>query len=300
MQVAEVHDCFSCNELLTYEAIGLCDIGGGLSLLPLFSSMRGPLRYFNYPLLVGLLVVAAVGVDVLGERWGDRAGWAAAIGALLLGWPAAQDGRALYDTAFLYAAEDLPKQAAIRSEGLSGRSKGRADQLNLRKYANIRRGVPTIYMPEDLPIEVAAVPATVLQPDGTFEDEEGYRGEAWTATEASLGGEKEPPPGTARLVALRPQEVVVEHSLAAPGIVLVNQNAWLGWSCSDRPISAAATESEGLLAFEAPAGARLRTTCSWRPRGLWPGAALSLLGLVGAGALWPWRRAGRRGGEDPR
>lgn len=32
-QVVEVHDCFSCNELLTYEAIGLCAVGEGGKLV---------------------------------------------------------------------------------------------------------------------------------------------------------------------------------------------------------------------------------------------------------------------------
>ncbi len=29
VQVVELHDCFSTNELLTYEALGLCGEGGG-------------------------------------------------------------------------------------------------------------------------------------------------------------------------------------------------------------------------------------------------------------------------------
>jgi sterol carrier protein 2 len=32
-QVVEVHDCFSCNELLTYEALGLCEVGKGGKLV---------------------------------------------------------------------------------------------------------------------------------------------------------------------------------------------------------------------------------------------------------------------------
>ncbi len=279
----------------------------GLSLLPLFSSMRGPLRYFNYPLLVGLIVVASAGVDAIGERaaardpsepvgatWAPRARWAAVGLGLLLGWPAMRDARSLYDTAFLYAAEELPPTTSIRSEGLSGRSTGSAHRLNLRKYSNMRRGVPTIYVPEDLPIDVAAVPALILQPDGSVEAEPAYRGEAWAATRASLSGAEDAPPGTARLVALRPQEIVVEHSLREPGLVLINQNAWDGWTCGDRPVSRDADTWEGLLGFEAPAGEALTTTCRWWPRGLVPGAALSILGVLGLGALWPWRRAGRR------
>lgn len=33
VQVIELHDCFSCNELLTYEALGLCEEGEGGKLI---------------------------------------------------------------------------------------------------------------------------------------------------------------------------------------------------------------------------------------------------------------------------
>jgi len=33
IQVIELHDCFSCNELLTYEALGLCEVGKGGDLI---------------------------------------------------------------------------------------------------------------------------------------------------------------------------------------------------------------------------------------------------------------------------
>jgi sterol carrier protein 2 len=29
LDVVELHDCFSCNELITYEALGLCPVGQG-------------------------------------------------------------------------------------------------------------------------------------------------------------------------------------------------------------------------------------------------------------------------------
>jgi acetyl-CoA acetyltransferase len=33
VDVIELHDCFSCNELITYEALGLCDSGKGGTLI---------------------------------------------------------------------------------------------------------------------------------------------------------------------------------------------------------------------------------------------------------------------------
>ncbi len=277
---------------LSFGPHGLVDGFRPLFELPLFSSMRGPLRYFNYPLLLSLLVLAGVGLDAVSQRWGERAAWGAAAAALLLSLPGALDARTLYETAFLYGVPELDEVGALRSEGLGHRSVGRAHALNLRKYGNIRRGVPTVYVPEDLPIDVGAVPATWLQPDGSVEGEPAYRGEAWVSTDALLATDAVGP-GVARLRSLKAQEVVVEHTLPAPGIVLVNQNSWLGWACEGRTVSAAAAEHARLLGFEAPAGTGT-TTCRWTPPGFRAGAALSGLGLFGLLALWPWRRAGRR------
>jgi hypothetical protein len=248
--------------------------------LPLFSAMRGPLRYFNYPVLITLCLLGGAGAQAVLARLPQRASPALVAAFLALNAPGAMDARTLLRSAFLYAPQTLPPSAEPTSEGLSTRSTGDAPRLNLRKYTNVRRGMPTVYTPEDLPIEVAPLPARWIGPDGSSTPEEDYRGEAWTEG------------GRAALVALRSSEVVVRHRRTEPGLVYVNQNAWPGWACGDRPVSEDAGEETGLLAFEAPAGDG-ETTCRWRPRTLWPGVGGSLLGLVGLAWLGR-RRPGRR------
>ena len=253
--------------------------------LPLFSSMRGPLRYFNYPLLLAICVLVGVGFAALeprlkGHRWLPLG--AAAL-ALALCLPSALDSRDLLRTAFLYSADPLPAAAPWRSEGLRTRSTGRAHRLNLRKYSNIRRGVPTVYVPEDIPIEVAAVPAVWVEPDGTLTPDPAWRGEAFLTDRGA---------GEVSVVSWRAQELVTAHSLDRPARVVLNQNHWQGWRCEEADV----VEFQGLLAFEAPAGQDGATTCRWRQPGLRLGAAVSLLGLAGLLVLWPWRRErpGRR------
>ena len=84
----------------------------------------------------------------------------------------------------------------------------------------------------------------------------------------------------------------VRHDLGQPARVVLNANSWEGWRCEGRQIQSA----RGLLAFGAPAGQEGVTTCTWRPRRLAHGAALSLAGLLGLFGLWPWRsrHPGRR------
>jgi len=203
--------------------------------------------------------------------------------AVLLCLPASLDSRALYRSSFLYAAETLPAPALWRSEGLSGRSGGRSPALNLRKYTNVRRGVPTIYVPEDIPMEVPLMPALWVEADGELTPEPKYLGEVWLL---------DPTAGRADVVTWRGSELVTSHSLSRATTVVLNQNAWEGWRCGD----AAGLEESGRLAFVAPAGEARTTTCRWRPPGLGPGMALSLLGALGTALLWPWRRPrpGRR------
>ena len=38
VQVVELHDCFSTNELITYEGLGLCDTGKKVSLFRLYET----------------------------------------------------------------------------------------------------------------------------------------------------------------------------------------------------------------------------------------------------------------------
>lgn len=254
-----------------------------LHALPLFGSMRGPLRYFNYPVLLALQLLAGVGFAALVGSLSDRRRVAAAAVAALLCLPASLQGRALYETAFVYAAQELPPQPHWHSEGLRGRSGARGGAVNLRKYGNVRRGVPTIYVPEDIPIEVAPMPAGWVGVDGAVTPEPLYAGEVFL-TDAGAG--------RAEVTAWLPNELVTSHSLSRPTTVVLNQNAWEGWVCGGEPARAV----DGRIAFDAAAGDDGSTICRWSPPGRGLGLALSLLGLVGVAALWPFRRPrpGRR------
>lgn len=274
--------------------------------LPLFASMRGPLRYFNYPVLLGLCIVAAVGFDEAARqlrtataRNGDGT-WrrtALVAVALLLSLPVSLDSRNLYRSSFLYPIEELPAQERLQSEGLRQDFSG-DHLLNLRTYVNVRRGTPTIYTPEDIPLKPRAVPAQWLGATGEVEAEPEYRGEAWVTTENHLAGDERPVPGRAEVIHYRAQDILVRHDLTEPAIVVINQNSWPGWTCGDRPLSKTIHEMHGLLAFQAPEGAAGQTTCSWQPRGLKAGLVLCGLGVLSLALLWPWRRKEARKGPE--
>lgn len=271
-----------------------------LSKLPFFGSMRGPLRYVNWPVLMVIALCAALGFDGM-QRWmqgrggllGSRGVWLLLAGLIALNLPAALDSRSLYRSAFLYPIEELPTPDPLHSEGIKGTSAGGAHRLNLRKYVNIRRGVPTIYDPEDLPMKVAAQPRFRLKPSGDDVLEVAWVGEAWIA---QRDGTANPDGGTARLDGYRAQRIDVSWTATEDATVLLNQNGDVGWTCGDYTGSVPAREKWGLLGFEVPPGSG-SVTCVWRPRLLGAGLAVSGLGVLTTLTLWPWRRrktTGRR------
>lgn len=267
-----------------------------LRQLPLFGSMRGPLRYLNYPVLLAICLVAGVGFETIRSELDMRGGArAVALGVLALGLlnlPSALDARSLYGSSFRWGLPEPTTPEEIRSERLRGISTGGQDQRNLRKYVNVRRGTPTVYKPEDVPIKVSAAAAGYIDENGALVPELDYYGEAWAADPDLPGRPLAPARGTASLVAYRSSEVEIAHDLSVATVVVVNQNASPGWDC-DRPLYTSAAETLGLLAFQAPAGSAT-TVCTWRPPMQRAGLALTALGWIGLAGLWPWGRRARR------
>ena len=264
--------------------------------LPLFESMRGPLRYLNFPVLVSLILLAGLGFDALfaGRRFQTQA-WGLGA-ALVLGLPTAIDTQSLYETAFLYRPPQVEATESPQSEGLRSRSLGGADHINLRKYVNTQRGTPTIYVPEDVPVEVAARPVGWLTIDGGLAPEPQYRGEAWVVEPDGNPQAAGKPPGTAELVAYRAQEIEVAVHLEREGLVLLNQNAWPGWECDDLPASQVAARSQGLVGFVAPSGPKRTVLCRWTAPWWRQGLIGSLSGLLVLGLLWPWPKGKKASG----
>ncbi len=273
-----------------------------LRRLPLFGSMRGPLRYLNYPVLLSICLLAGVGFELLRAELRTRGYGARAVGiavacVALVNAPAALDARTLYETSFQWSLPPQTTPALVQSERLEGMSTGGKDQRNLRKYMNLLRRVPTVFKPEDVPIKVSASAVGSVNEHGALSPNLDYYGEAWAADPDLPGRPLGPERGTATLVEYRSSAVEVAHDLTVPTSIVVNQNASPGWDC-DRPIRESAALTLGLLAFEAPAG-RGTTTCTWSPPTLRSGLALSALGWLGVIALWPWRRREGRGRRAP-
>lgn len=252
--------------------------------LPLFASMRGPLRYFTWPILFALSLLAGLGLDRL---VGPRAGCAAGLVrggvvalTLILNGPTLSQGRELLRTSFLYAMPRADLDGEPQSEGLFGFSLGGAQSLNLRKYLNTVRGVPTVYTAEDLPLPAGPTPEFWLYADGRRVADPGYLGEAWPVDADGTPLVDQEGHEFARVVELRANEVIVETNLAKGGFVAVNQNHRPGWTCGGDVVIALARDRGPIFGFRAPAGLGQITSCRYQPPWFVAGLVLTAAGFV--------------------
>ena len=137
----------------------------------------------------------------------------------------------------------------------------RADALIIQRFPQIReiardtKWLVNATSPERKPR--LADPSPGLRASGAPD----YRGEVWLAET-----------GAALPATLLPGQV--EVGVPEGGTVVINQNAFRGWTVRGEPASA----REGLLSAALPAGIY---TFHYQPPGLWLGFGLSALGLLG-------------------
>jgi len=112
--------------------------------------------------------------------------------------------------------------------------------------------------------------ATHLAKVATFPDEEGYRGEAYF-----VRGEA----GKVTSVQGTLSRYDVKYEAAEPNTLILNQNYFPGWSVSGAAVEA--YDRGGLVAADVAAGTG-EVEFVFRPRCLWPGAAVTMLTIAAA------------------
>jgi hypothetical protein len=119
--------------------------------------------------------------------------------------------------------------------------------------------------------------------------------ESWVEGDAGLAPTANTPPrgSAATIVRDEPQVVEIDATLAAPGLVVLADTFYPGWSATLDGAPAAILATNHLFrGVPAPAGAH-RIRLEYRPRSLLLGGTLSLLaaGVLAAGAVWSKRHA---------
>lgn len=266
--------------------------------LPVFHSMRGPIRYTSFVIVWAACPVAAAGMQALATRNATRI--TARLGrgrerlvvllaVATLVWPAtvslSRNGTSL--TRRVPPSE--PVAEGFYQEGLWGEWFGQSrggdpsyDHGNVLKYANLKAGIGTVYEPEDVPVDSWVQGRRVYHVDRrVYVDNPSYRGEAWCeATECD-----------AHVVEAGPNEIVVEATLDRPDILILNQN----WTEAWRTSSGRADEWLGLTSTRVERTGPVRITFTYRSPVFGTGALVTLgFVLLGAALAVVWGRRGPR------
>ena len=281
--------------------------------IPGLNLVGQPIKYYNFFVLVPLVLLAGAGLDWIvrtaRHRWAQRMVWLGAFSLLL--WPFMQNSPALAER-FRYPVQQperspyhqvlqigsaswlsLPEQELRhKSElGIVGMAMLRETDRPpvATEYYNALRGVGTIDWYGTLLLPERAVPRDYLLMDGRPVANPSYRGEAWL-----LSGE-----GSIRSLTIRPNTLELEVELTAPGVVVLNQNYLSGFSSSVGTVVRVPApwhgeqDRHGLLGVRIDKPGRHSVRITYGPPSVIAGLTVSAISLVGwllALAWFTWRR----------
>ncbi len=287
--------CFGWNLPLDMQFV----LTGGL---PLLGDLAQPVKYWNFFVLLGLVLLAGVGADGLVARMAGgnlkRLAWAL-IGLTLL-VPATQN-RSAFRQLFAEPRTAEPDEGAFRqvllideeatlsgsAEGVRAVASSAAVQEHRRpglatEFLNVPRGVGTINWYGSFAAPEVAIPAEFATLAGERIANRDYRGEAWI----------EGAGGSVRALAIRPNTIEVSVSVDGPSRVVINQSHLRGFRTDTGRLVAA----DGLLGVELDAAGDHDIRLVYRPVLILAGLAVSALSMLGVlvALLVAWRmRRGR-------
>jgi len=243
--------------------------------LPLFESMRGPLRYSSFVVFWLACPLAAAGLQSLRRgRWAIPAWCAGLIGAAALLVPALQSAPRFGTSFTEKVALSPPPTEAFVQEKLAGEHMGqsrgghpRFDHGNLLKYANLKAGIGTIYDPEDIPDRPTNQGWRRYHVDESlYRPNPSYRGEAWCAGHDCA----------AQVPRVQANRLRVQASLDRADMLVLNQR----WNPAWRTTAGAAQEVDGLVGVWITDPGELTVEYRYRSPGFTMGAIVSLCTLL--------------------
>ena len=167
------------------------DLFRALWSLPLFSSLRGALRYYTFGLFLMACLLAAAGLQMLAGAGlaRSRVGrmMVAALALVSLAWPGIQSVQRYHISFDRPLAASEPEVKEFHQEQLAQAPHGghmggdhRHDRGNTLIYTNLRAGVGTVYVAEDIPAPSVVKGRRVYDlQTARYLPSKGYRGEAF-------------------------------------------------------------------------------------------------------------------------
>ena len=255
--------------------------------IPWAGDVSQPIKYYNFFILLPLVLLAGVGADRLVKVPAPgrvRAAVVWIMPALLLlpliqnqpilgelfklPQPAPAQEKAFYQVAMVARPSQASLSwAEIRQQNTADRLRDYRRPRLASEYYNIRRGVGTVDWYGTVTIPEQTIPGRYITPEGKVLRNSRYVGEAWTQT------------GSGEILSLtvKPNTVEVEVALEGPDTVVLNQSFLRGFITSAGEIR----DHQGLLAVHLQSAGRHRIRLAYRPPHFLAGLAVSGLAFLG-------------------
>ena len=249
--------------------------------LPLFHSMRGAVRYFSFGLMYFGCLLAAGGLQLLARfiPGALRGPAVVSLALLCLAWPAVQSARLNLQSFTRDASPSAAPRGQFFQETLNGTWStlhlgGRPgyDRGNMLIYQNLKAGVGTIYIPEDLPSRPRAQGKRIYDAVGRhYYPNPHYRGEAWCEGHDC----------SAEILEIRANLIRVRARFQQPDVLRINQNASPRWALLPGAGQWEILPAKGLLGARHGGRGVAEVTFRYRPGGaFWLGLSMSVATLA--------------------
>jgi len=255
------------------------DLFRALSYLPVVSGLSRPVQYFNFFILLELVLVAGAAVAWIEGKLVHRWARALVLGALCLALlPTALTNTDRYRQAFSTPLPDVARVGRfyqVRVQNPALREQAAVGYANT--YLNILRGVGSILWDSNIKLPERARPRYLVDSRGVRALADGYRGEVFI----SRGH------GEVRGWRITPLVVEARLRLAGPAIITINQNQDPAWRCSTP--GCAVVSRQGVLRVRCRRGGEVKLRLVYSPWWFWEGLGGSLLGLAVLVLVWRTR-----------
>lgn len=236
--------------------------------LPIFSSIYQPWKYFNFPLVFTLAIIAGQAFWLLKKMRSKKLESLLAVVLIILGTWSLYFGVIFVQNntyKFVLPTELLVKENDFYSIQGKDLVRNRKKPLNSITYINLIRNVGTIDWHTGMPIDENAVPKYFVDAEGQYFPNFKYRGEAYFVDSKNLAK-----------ATFRPNSIIVQVNVLKPDTLIVNQNYHRDWHTDHGKIF----EKDGLISLRLNKAGSYKVTMRYISRSFFIGLVVSLISLI--------------------
>jgi len=245
------------------------DLWRPLYYLPMFNSMHQPYQLINYFILFGITILAAYSFLLFKKLPGKTLPLIISLLPFLFLIQPWQDNGHIYSKTFTKKAPVLKGGDKFYQIRASNQVRGAPRSPHSHQYFNVLRNVGTIDWDGDVLLPENTECKFFVDMNDNIKKNKSYKGEAYLENGS----------GTAEIVSISPNRILVKATNFAPDRLIINQNFDPGWN---GPLGFEIENHNGLLSLGLNRAATWEIELGYLPFHIIMGIVISLLSFAGA------------------